>query len=261
MSQDLFSDTSTPEPTVLTPVEQVGNFYFKRDDYYTFNNVNGGKVRSALELCKYATKGLVTAGSRKSPQIQIVSEIAKYRQLPFVAVVPFGELTPELTYAKNNGAIIQPIKMGFNNNIIKKAKIKAIELDYTYVPFGMEDEKVIQAIAAQIENIPTNINRIVMSVGSGMTLSGILHGLVRFNLNKKVLGIMVGANPLKRLNKYAPYNWQKMCELIKSNVDYHREIKDNVFCGIELDQIYEAKCIPFIKEGDLFWIIGKGIRS
>jgi transposase len=44
-------------------------------------------------------------------------------------------------------------------------------------------------------------------------------------------------------------NWLK-------EVDYDYYIKDNIFCDIDLDPIYEAKCIPYLQEQDLLWIIG-----
>lgn len=244
----------------ITPIECINNYYFKRDDYFTFGNVNGGKVRSALTLCKNEKLGYVSAGSRKSPQIQIISEIAKTYNLPFIAYVPMGKLTTELIYAKNNGAILEPVPMGFNNNLIKRAKERAIITGYKYIPFGMDCEEVLSDIAEQVVNIPMEINRIIVSVGSGITLSGIIRGLIKYNIDKKIVGIVVGANPVKRLTTYCK-NWNDYCTLIKSPIDYHKEIRDNMFCDIELDKIYEAKCIPYIKPGDLFWVIGKGIRS
>lgn len=252
----------------LTPIDFSEGIYFKREDQFTFHNVNGGKVRSALKLTQNAKMGLVTAGSRKSPQIQIISEIAKYNHLPFIAYAPMGELTTELLYAKNNGAIINQIPMGFNNNLIKKSSRKALELGYTYVPFGMDSEEVLEEISNQVQNIPKECKRIVVTVGSGITLCGILRGLEKYGINKEILGIIVGANPEKRLNKYVSANlfnssldWRGRCKLVKSNKDYHDEVRDTLFCGIDLDSIYEAKCIPYIEKGDLFWIIGKGIRS
>lgn len=40
-----------------------------------------------------------------------------------------------------------------------------------------------------------------------------------------------------------------------SYLDEHR--KEYTIGNVELDKIYEAKCIPFLKEGDLLWIVGK----
>jgi len=244
----------------LTPVESIDGYFFKREDKFTYHNVNGGKVRSALKLCSGIKTGLTTAGSKKSPQIQIISEIAKYNKIPFIAFTPSGELTPELIYAKNNGAQIEQVRMGFNNNLIKKARDKAHELNYKYIPFGMDCMDVLDEIAFQVQNIPEEVKRIIVTVGSGITLSGILTGLLKYGINKKIIGISVGANATKRLDLYVP-SWRASCTLVKSEKEYSEQVKDNIFCGIEMDGIYEAKCIPYIQKGDLFWIIGKGIRS
>ena len=248
-----------PENIHYTPVEEREGVFFKRVDLFMFHKVSGGKVRSSLKLSAEATKGLTTAGSRKSPQIQIISEIAKERGLPFLAFAPAGKLTPELEFAKNNGADIRQVQYGYNNNIIKHAREAARELDYTYIPFGMEDARVLDKIAEQTENLPENFNRLVISIGSGMTLCGIIKGFEERDIQKKIIGVRVGANPLKRLDKYAP-NWRSFVTIVESPLDYHKEYKNPVLCGIEMDPIYEAKCIDFVEKGDLVWIVGKGIR-
>lgn len=254
----------------LTKVELRDGIYFKREDLFTYHGVNGGKVRSALKLCYGVTSGLVTAGSRKSPQIQIISEIAKYNNLPFIAYTPGGELTSELIYAKKNGAIINQVYMGFNNNLIKHAREKAKEMGYKYIPFGMDDGLVFEEIEYQVQNIPKECKRVVVCVGSGISFIGILKGMKKHGIDKKVLGVVIGANPKKRIEKYLKNNiedWGFLNDdisnwsLINCGKDYHHMVRDNVFCGIELDEIYEAKCIDYIECGDLFWIIGKGIRS
>lgn len=242
-----------------TPVEKIENIYMKRDDYYSVGNVLGGKVRSALELSKNAEIGLTTAGSRKSPQIQIISEIAKIKKLPFVAFTPTGNLTPELIFAKNNGAIINQVYMGFNNNIIKHAKDFSKKTGYTYIPFGMEDSRVLDKISEQVGNLPKDFKRLVISIGSGMTLCGIIRGFEKYRIDKPILGVVVGANPIKRLDTYAS-NWKNCTTLVKSNIDYHKEYKNFVYGGVELDPIYEAKCIDFLESGDLLWVVGKAIR-
>jgi 1-aminocyclopropane-1-carboxylate deaminase/D-cysteine desulfhydrase-like pyridoxal-dependent ACC family enzyme len=255
----------------LTPIEKYNDLYFKRDDLFKYNNVCGGKTRSALVLCENEKVGFVTAGSRESPQIQIISEIAKNMKLPFIAHCPGGMLTNELLYAKENGAEIVQHKMGFNNNIIKKAKDDAIRTGYKYIPFGMECLQAIQQNEFQVQNIPLNIKRIFITVGSGMSLLGVYEGIKKYNLNCKIIGLVVGADPSKRINKWIRNelwdfsDYHKRIELVNLDIDYHTKIKDNVFCDIILDEVYEAKCISYLKENmkkdDLFWIIGKGIRN
>jgi 1-aminocyclopropane-1-carboxylate deaminase/D-cysteine desulfhydrase-like pyridoxal-dependent ACC family enzyme len=239
--------------------------YFKRDDFFKYGNICGGKVRSALNICKDEKLGFTTAGSRFSPQIQIISEIARNMNLIFHAHCPSGNLTSELIYAKNNGADIIQHKMGFNNNIISKAKKDAEENNLLYIPFGMECQEAIDETSYQVKNIPSDVTKIIVPVGSAMTLIGIYMGIIKYNLNCNIIGIIVGANPEKRLEKWIGNNWKDRIELIESGIDYHAKIKDNIFCGIELDEIYEAKCIKWLEknidEKNLFWIIGKGIRK
>ena len=239
----------------LTPIEKVGEYFVKRDDLFAVNGVNGGKVRTCYYLAQNA-KGLVTAGSRESPQVNIVAHIAKELGIPCRVHTPEGKLSPEVEAAKNIGAEVIQHKAGYNSVIIKRAKDDAIEQGFKEIPFGMECCEAVEATKNQVKNIPSNTKRIVIPVGSGMSLSGLLHGLIENNLNIPVLGVRVGADPTDRLNKYAPKNWASMVTLVSSDLDYHQHEKDNNFYGLTLDPVYEAKCIKFIEKGDLLWVVG-----
>lgn len=239
----------------ITPVEQVGNYFFKRDDYFKFDDVNGGKVRTALYISRDAT-GLVTATHKNSPQGNIIATIGKHFKIPSVIFTPNGELLEQLQLAEKKGAIIKHVAPGYNSVIIARAKEYAKNTGYTYVPFGMECEEAVILTAKNVINIPKNSNRILVPVGSGMTLAGILHGLKQYNMNIKVIGISVGADPTRRLNKFAPSNWKEMCEIISSNMPYEKQMNKTSIVGIELDGFYESKCLPYLKEGDLLWIVG-----
>jgi len=119
----------------------------------------------------------------------------------------------------------------------------------------MECEEAINQTRKQIKNIPKNIKRIVVPVGSGMSLAGILHGIEDEELNIEVIGILVGANPVKRLDKFAPLFWKQMVTLIDCEIKYETHIKARLG-DIDLDPIYEAKCLKYLEPGDLFWIVG-----
>ena len=240
----------------LTPIEKYNNIFVKRDDLYTIAGVCGGKARTCYAIAKHA-KGIITAGSRVSPQVLLASAIAKHLGIPCRVHVPSGNFTPELTATKANGAIIIQHKPGYNSVIIKRAKDDAIaNPEYTYIPFGMECWEAIEQTKYQVQNIPKGVKRIVVPVGSAMTLAGILNGLVEYKMNIPVVGIVVGADPVKRLDHYAPIFWRKKCTLINSEDNYHLS-RNNVYLdNILLDPIYEAKCLPYIKPGDLFWIVG-----
>lgn len=245
----------------LTPIEEKNGYFFKRDDYYEFAGIRGGKVRSAKRLIEkgmeqgYST--FTSAGSKQSPQIVILSRISEYYKVNFVAHCPSGELSEELKSIQNNKftQIIQH-KPGYNSVIISRAKKYSKENNVYYIPFGMECREAIEQTQEQVYNIPSGVNRIVVPVGSGMSLAGILNGLEKYKMNHiPVLGVSVGADPIKRVQKFNPFFYSNF-NIVYSKLDYHTYVKENQFEGIILDPIYEAKCIPFLEKGDLLWIVG-----
>lgn len=238
-----------------TPIEKIGSIFVKRDDLFEVSGVCGGKARTCHYLSQGA-KGLVTAGSRFSPQINIVAHIAKDMGIPCTAHTPSGKLGNELIEAQDCGCEIIQHKAGYNSVIIARARLDAEERGFTNIPFGMECEEAVRQTASQVGDIPKEVNRIVVPIGSGMSLSGILTGLEEIGLDIPVVGIIVGADPMKRLNKYAPFWWNKRTTIEKSKHDYSKYIEESIG-GIRLDPIYEAKCVEYLDGGDLFWIVGK----
>ena len=65
-----------------------------------------------------------------------------------------------------------------------------------------------------------------------------------------------GAEPHKRIEKYAPPDWKERVTLVSSGSDYHKAYDEPVFGGILFDPHYEAKALPFLQDGDCFWVIG-----
>ena len=142
-----------------------------------------------------------------------------------------------------SGAEIVQHKAGYNNVIIARAREDAKTTGWREIPFGMECQEAVDATAAQVENIPSEAKRIVIPVGSGMSLAGLLHGLIRYGKRIPVIGVIVGADPTDRLDKYAPKKWREMVDLVKSDLKYDEYAKQTTIEGLELDPIYEAKCI------------------
>lgn len=239
----------------LTPIQQVGDLWVKRDDLFEVGGVRGGKVRSCWRLAQGAT-GLITAGSRASPQVNIVSHIARELGIPCRVHTPTGDLSPEVQAARDMGAEVIQHKAGYNSVIVARARDDARKTGWREIPFGMECREAVAETAAQVRDIPEGVQRIVMPVGSGMSLSGVLHGLLRSGIDLPVLGVVVGADPEKRLDKWAPSCWREMVRLVRSPHDYHEAMKENRIGGITVDPIYEAKVLPFLEPGDLFWIVG-----
>lgn len=240
----------------LTPVQKIGDIFIKRDDLYELAGVAGGKVRSAYYLAQGA-KGLVTAGARQSPQIEIVANIAKYMNIPCRVHTIRGGITPELQTAIDAGAeLIIHDDIWHNSVIIARAREDAFKSKWTEIPFGMECWGAVRQTLLQVKNIPDEVKRIIVPIGSGMSCAGVLWGLKHFNKRIPVIGVQVGADPLKRLNEYAPKEWRQMLTLIQSDYDYHKPYENNEYHGYLLDPIYEAKCLPYIQPDDLLWVVG-----
>jgi hypothetical protein len=125
------------------------------------------------------------------------------------------------------------------------------------IPFGMECDEQVEQTAAQARTLGlAGVARVVVAVGSGMTLAGLIVGLPA---QVPILGVIVGSDPTRRLDRWAPM-WR-----IRGGVDlvvqgdrhaYHRPAHDSTLDGLPLDPYYEAKCAPYLRPGDLFWIVG-----
>jgi 1-aminocyclopropane-1-carboxylate deaminase/D-cysteine desulfhydrase-like pyridoxal-dependent ACC family enzyme len=248
---------NTPD---VTPVEKCQEIWVKRDDTFTIAGVRGGKVRTCWTLAQGAT-GLTTAGSRQSPQVNIVAHVAARLGVPCRVHVPEGELSPELEEARAVGAEIVQHPAGYNNVIIARAREDAAARGWREIPFGMECAEAIKATADQFvkTEIPAGVKRIVVPVGSGMSLAGILHGIAASGWHGEVVGVQVGADPRARLEKWGPGT--VAVTLVKAKEDYHDPYRGPMpegwgDRGIFLDPIYEAKCVPFLHPGDLFWCVG-----
>lgn len=255
-------DGDTDDATALTPVTKVDGIWVKRDDTYRVGDSRGGKVRACRQIIEDALtegpiQGLITAGSRQSPQVNIVATLARQYGLPCRVHVPTGDLTPELSAATVAGAELVQHHPGYNNVLIARARDDAAESGWLEVPFGMEHPATIAATAAQTTNIPKGVKRIIVPVGSGMALAGILTGLSTRKTKIPVIGIQVGADPTERLDRYAPPDWRDRVTLTPSGSDYHTPATTTRLGDIDLDPIYEAKCIPHLQPGDLLWVVGR----
>lgn len=245
---------NTPE---LTPIEwiEAAQLWCKRDDTYALAGVAGGKVRTCWHLAQGAV-GLVTAGSRQSPQVNIVAHLAQRLGIPCRVHVPSGPLTPELLAAQAAGAEVVQHKPGHNSVIVARARVDAAERNWREVPFGMECSEAPRQTATQVRELPAGVQRIVVPVGSGMSLAGVLWGLQQQGIALPVLAVAVGADPTKRLDRYAPQGWRARCELVTSTQDYHDHAPVTQLGHVALDPVYEAKCLPYLKPGDLLWCVG-----
>ena len=247
----------------LTPVEWFDKerIWVKRDDKFEICGVRGGKSRSAYQVIQqllekgYTT--MVTAGSRQSPQCEIVSYICEDLGIDCKVFMPRGANTSVIdNIDKNSRTEIVRVTCGYNNVIIARAREFALERDFGYIPFGMECAENVEVTSKQVQNIPNDCKRIVMPVGSGMSFSSVVTGLTRYGINKPILGVRVGKDPNKIISEYAEGLEFVDYEIVQSQYDYHDSVEEYIG-DYQLDPIYEGKCREYLQEGDCLWVVGK----
>lgn len=253
----------------ISPIEYHNGIYIKRNDKLKIYDCNGGKSQGAYFLIKDAMKkgfaGVATVGSRFSPQCDIVSDICENEGIQCRLFMPKAkeetDIIKKIKTRKNS--VINQIPYGYTSNLIYNAQNFCKLNNFYFIPFGMKCLENINVVARQCENIPANIKRIVVPVGSGVTLCGVLTGLMNFErYDIEVLGIQTGADSTKFIYRHLP-----LMNEIKFNLKFYKpELKpakrysETVYAeidGIVLNERYEAKCYSFINKNDLLWIVGK----
>lgn len=233
---------------------------FKRDDLWNLGHATGAKSRTMVKHHAGAA-GLISGGTRISPQIERVALTAKQLGVPCRVHTGNGKLTAEMQTVIDAGGELLQHRPGYLTVISKRLHDDAAaHPDWQFWPFGMGRQEYIDDIAIQVAALDLgDFNRIVVPCGSAMTLLGILQGLdnVGAHLHQQVHAITLGADPTERLDKFRP-GWREdpRLTLTPSGIDYDKTANPHAIEGITLDPHYEAKCVPFLKERDLLWIVG-----
>ena len=289
--------------TELTPVEKVEEVFFKRDDYYKpFGeyHVNGGKVRQALIMFeKYIEKiqskhnnGVITAGSVHSPQSANIAKVAEFHQVKCITCV--GGTKPEnldkhhmMKLTKHYGCEVKIVAgHGMSNVIHARMRKLAEDNGYMVIEQGELLQKnpldMFYATADQVENIPDELDNLVVSTGVGVQLMGILLGLKKFNKKvKHIHSICVGPTREKHMNRYenellkasGDLVWERPESLNLNEFAMHAHKApygkghDYMVNGNYIDDIYEGKAyqwmlenVDTVNEKTLFWCVGKRPR-
>jgi len=288
---------------MITPVELYDNIYYKRDDYFKpFGDyhVNGGKVRQALIMfekyiddikSKY-NNGVITAGSVHSPQSANIAKVAEFHQVKCITCV--GGTKPEnldkhhmMKLTKHYGCEIKIVAgHGMSNVIHARMRELAKDNGYMVIEQGELLEKnpseMFYATADQVENIPDELDNLVVSTGVGIQLMGILLGLKKFNKKvKRIHSICVGPTREKHMKRYENellktqdgMVWDKPESLnlneftMLSHKSPYGKGHDYMVNGSYIDDIYEGKAYQWMldnvdtkNEKTLFWCVGKRPR-
>ena len=243
----------------LTPIGDAGDVRMKRDDLYVSPfGERGGKGRVIQRLLDGSSGGVVTSGMRSSNQIVIVARACAARGRPCSVHVPSGPETEEIRCARVAGASVHVHVPGYALVVAARAREQARAESLFLVPMGLQCEDTVRLTAEQVGNLPDDVTRIVVPVGSGMSLAGILHGLKDRSISVPVLGVSVGGRPERRLDTYAPHGWRERCEIVRAK---GRATGRSEYAGVCLDAGYEAHCVAHLRRGDLLWVVGDAATS
>ena len=276
----------------LTPVERVGDYWFKRDDYFMpFDDipVNGGKVRQCICLLNDAREHIVencgslvaTATGMKSPQGIIVSRVA--RQLGMESVVFVGNTSLDMITANPKkyalmsntlnvgGKINTGCKIAFDN--VLQSFIDRWSADNKLNPFRIRfginmaeyRDAIIGSVARQVRNLPDDLDYLVVPCGSCIMLSGILTGLEEYGKRVgRVVGIQIAGYDRRKFVETAIGRGMKYDFRISTDYRYATPLK-KTYNGIGLDWHYEGKAFDYMErhmadeirgKNVCFWVVG-----
>lgn len=294
------------ELTPVTKDAEDSHLFYKRDDlYYPYGDlpIRGNKVRQLrslilnnIDYIREECSGNIYIGLFSSScQGVVLSRVAREIDPSLKVRVFHGGMTQN-SVKKNKlclNAIVQGATIDLSaragyDNVIQAQLVRCKESGIRFFDANLSHniydypESVLYTIANQAENLPQNIHRLFVPVGSGITMAGVLIGLMEYDKNvEEVVGLCVSDN-------YCEYE-KKIREIVEMvygrcigffcrdcETGYHKKVVHNIidsFGQSELDYIYEAKAYDTAMKyrhgkgsgsyPDVFWISGNmsGIRD
>lgn len=267
----------------LTPVQAVNGLLMKRDDLYApfgAGNINGGKLRQCMMLVDSIHNdhdGIITYCSIHSPQAPITAAAAHAHGLP--CKVLYGATNanslkrlPMPRLAMLFGArLVICSRIGRHSVLHVKAKEMAEEENSFIVQYGINlashGQILLDAVAAQVQNIPDELENLVITCGSGITSSGVLIGLHQYS--KRVKNVhLVATAPDRRafihslLRQYGADRAFQYHDLFHTPGFSYEKPERASWGGVTLHPHYEAKTMRWFRNSGLnpqetlFWIVG-----
>jgi hypothetical protein len=279
-------------PEDLTPWEQRNGLWYKREDLHRNDyGVNGAKYRLCRHLIKTAVENaaefgvdidsVVTAQSVRSPQAAITATLCEEMGLDCYVVV--GASKPEtavkhrsIEIAVEAGAMLDTsCRVAYNGVIQPYGERLAEGLGAYQVPYAISPpanasraalEAALAVGGAQVEDMPLDIQTLVIPFGSGNTTAGILYGLAGLLRDEYPSAldhiVLVGVGPdrtewlwdrlgavgvdqdmLPQIEHFPLHGWfAEYADLMPETLD-----------GIVMHPTYEGKVVRFLNEAEPEW--------
>ncbi len=302
----------------LTPVERVGNLRFKREDKFAplgYGGINGSKVRQAIWLIHRYVRtapnpvGILSTSSFNSPQISAASVIGRHYGLDVVHVVgaagpgtmKANSKYPDVEIGLAAGARFLYRPRGLARHTVLQARLEKLAeteefRDYYRLPYnlGPEDDTDAASIEAfhrvgarQVENLPDDMERLVIPCGSGNSTVSVLYGIGRrhaqahnrlknlkeivlFGIGPCKLGLLMarldaidrvtglgvrpifsdGAYVIKTVDLTDVYEYSRTVHTIYEGIHFHPRYEGKVMKELL------SRHPRLVNPGTVFWIVG-----
>jgi 1-aminocyclopropane-1-carboxylate deaminase/D-cysteine desulfhydrase-like pyridoxal-dependent ACC family enzyme len=275
----------------LTPVEKIGDIWFKREDKFSPDEMhNGSKFRQLIWLfSRKSFPGVASGAVTGSPQLPMTAACAKHYGMK---CVQFSGARKNMALAGEKlGAKTILVNPGYAPLLNKRAKDYAeshgwlrIETNITVTTSDANIEAFHRVGSEQVRNLPEQMETLIIPAGSRNSAVSILYGLHRFppkNLKKIIL-----MHINKNLAKHEKEMWQRLKACGVGALPYQLETHD-VFANdyttyeklmpftykhLVTHPRYEGKCWnfitdnptafrPYMNDKTLFWIVGSEPKS
>lgn len=273
----------------LTPWELHAGLWLKREDLFAPlgpGGVNGSKLRQLGWLFANRAAGarrVITAASALSPQHCMTAVLSRIHGLPshhVTAAEPSRHPSTEI--ARLMGATFTRTSVGYNPALQSALRHLRTEEDFV-VPYGITTEaenelRPFHAVgAAQVINLPEQVETLVVPFGSGNSLTSIICGLAWHGRKNVKRLVTIGIGPdregwvTSRLNrmdvpKGVDFEWDNTVNLHRSGYAGYGDRMPETYDGVVLHPTYEGKVIRWArKNGELerwqdgktgFWVVG-----
>ena len=244
---------------MLTPVEEHGGYLVKRDDLADERGVKGAKARTLGVICRHivatGARGLTVHAARNSVTPQTLGAVCSAYDVAASVhtAAAAGPLPPAYADAARRGVRVVEHRPGYMSVLAARARAQAAADGYLSCGLGLDFPPAVAETAKQVANLPRAARRLVAAVGSGHMLEGILRGMESIGLMTPVLGVCVGRVPACLANLRTPLS----VELVRITDDFHRPARLTALGDLELNPYYEAKCLPYLQEGDILWVVAR----
>lgn len=212
----------------LTPVEKVGDIYFKREDYFAplgYGSINGSKLRQCIWLIdgfrKAGVETVISGSVVGSPQHPFIASICKHYGLKSLIVTGAKgvEGHKNLELAQKYGSDFKFVNITFSSALQslcfkEKKRIPKSEVLETNITLNerlnsyTKIEQFHRIGSYQVQNIPDHIEIMIIPCGSCNSVTSVLYGLFLYppkNL-KKIILMGIGNNGSKDIN----YVWRRL---------------------------------------------------